>query len=171
MPRAARHPALASGRALDTLKTLASAPPAIREQILALASITPRKLAKLVRKSFREMNRALAAERVQRLVVPGGKGEAASVEQFTDIDFSTRLQAADMLLKVAAIYPSRAAVTGDPSAPQGIVNVNVTFADVREPAKTVPAELGTIIDVPALDSKRDAIADGTQVAQPAAREQ
>src|SRR5262245_33936603 len=131
-------PVLGSGRALDTLKKLGELEPVTRGQLLALCGVTPEVLAGYVRESLAVAGAAMKAMKVQRLVVPGAKGEGASVEVFEDIDHTTRLQGADLVNKVVGLYAPRQAAAVDPNAPGQVVNVNVTLRDMSPQARAMP---------------------------------
>ena len=98
----------------------AAAPPAEREQLLALAGITPQVFAEAIALGFKRCVEALDAKAVQRLVVAGGRGEPATVETFEDIDHNTRLRAQRQLNEMAGVMAPAKGGSGGPSM---VVNV------------------------------------------------
>ena len=105
------------GRAIEAAGTQQ----AITEE-LDRAGVTPELAAKRLRE-------ALDCQKVQRLVVSGGKGSPSKVESFTDIDNSGRLAAIETLAKL------RGWVKADTQVVVQIVNVMESVG-----AKYVPAE-------------------------------
>lgn len=135
-----RNLALGSGKALAAFKALSELPDRQREALLALAGMDPMRLAAYVRTAFGVLADAMNATKVSRLVVPQGKDRAAKVAEFVDIDTSARLTAADQLLKVAGMYPSRAAGTQLASAPGQPVTITVRLAhDLAPHMQSLPA--------------------------------
>jgi len=115
---------------------------ALRETIFGLVGLTPAALAKRVSQDLVAIDEARRATVIQRLVVPGAKGEGATVAEYTDVDHSMRLRATDMDLSVVGMYPSRSSQGAAGSASCQIVNVKVILKDMS-PASRVPR----VIDV------------------------
>lgn len=147
------------------LKKLADLPAATRSQLLALAGVTPEILAGYIVEVLAVSGAALRATRVQRLVVPGAKGEGATVEEFIDIDHTVRLQGADMLSKVIGLYAPRATQQADPAAPGQVVNVNVSFADMSPTARLVPPAQAQPVQGEVIEVQAARQLIGTRVAQ------
>ena len=140
-----------TGKALKKLEGL---PAPFREQIMDLAGLTPSRLAKLVRGAAEALTEALQATKAQRLVVPGAKCEAATVQEWHDIDHIVRLKASDQAMALAGMYPPRSGPGASTSAPGQPVTVNIVMRDMAPhmqalpPVATdVPDNVGTIIDV------------------------
>lgn len=147
--------ALGNGKALAIFEALSELPANQREAFLALAGMSPQTIARYVRAAFGVLADGMNATKVQRLVVPQGKDVPAKVAEFVDVDTSARLTAADSLLKVAGMYPSRASGTALASAPGQPVTITVRLAH----------DLAPHMQAPALDSNQRAIAVGTQDAE------
>ena len=150
MAKTGSHPALGTGRALEAFQRLSELPERWRETILALAGQNPDKLARSVAAAFGVLNAALSASKVQRLVVSQGKDVPAKVEEFTDPDWDVRLDAVEKLGRLVGIQPPRPGTSTASSAAGQPVTVNVVLRDVARP-----------LLAPVVDSKSDAILDGT----------
>ena len=137
------HPALGSGRALAAFQALSELPAQHRDTILALAGMDPTTLGRYVRAAFGVLADGMNATKVSRLVVPQGKDVPAKVAEFVDIDTSARLTAADALLKVAGMYPSRGSVAPSASAAGQPVTITVRLAHDLAPHMQAPAALAS----------------------------
>ena len=115
------------GSALATIDTAPA-----RDELMALAGLDVAEQARLLKASVWKMEQSLEREKIQRLVIPGGHGVPATVEEFKDADGSLQLKAASELVSLLGAYPSKQGHA--PSAsPQTIV---VVFAQ-RPPAVEV----------------------------------
>lgn len=137
------HPALGSGRALAAFQALSELPAQHRDTILALAGMDPQTLGRYVRAAFGVLADGMNATKVNRLVVSQGKDVPAKVAEYVDIDTTARLTAADALLKVAGMYPSRAAGTALASAAGQPVTITVRLAHDLAPHMQAPAAIAS----------------------------
>jgi hypothetical protein len=119
---------------------------AIREQIFALAKFNLQEQTALFERSLVAVNDGLVAMKDEHYVVPGARGEGATLERVTGVDTTARLRAASMAWDLLGVEPSKSA--GANSAPGQVVNVIVAQRDMSHPASVVPIEPpldGTVI--------------------------
>jgi hypothetical protein len=129
-PKDHRYALVASRKKLRALTAqrqtpdAAGGPVALRHRLLTLAGVDEQQQANLVRRSIERLSSLLDARRTQRLVVPIGQNQGSRVEEFEEPDYREQRQAAEALLSVLGVQPSRSASAGSPTQVAVVVQID-----------------------------------------------
>jgi hypothetical protein len=109
----------------------------LRDKLFEMAGISQARQARLLALAVRKIEESLSAMSPQRLVYGVGLGKS-EIREFLDVDHAERRKAAGEVIELLGAKPSKTSINLGGSGP---MQVNISFAPLRQSAKVIEAEV------------------------------